>query len=204
MPFFVSKNGQTFGPHEPGEIAVFLRTGTFSPDDFCWQEGWNEWRPISAALPGFASPPAPAVAPPGATTPVGPAPPPIGRRIPEDVEIIGTLKLTDQQTLACRIEGSVESTSSLTIAKEGVIKAKITAESLVVFGAIEGDIHVDGLVVLKSTAVLQGDIHASRIVMEDGAAFNGASHVGARKPDKEKATSRPPSGADAKSPAPRA
>lgn len=201
MPFFVSKNGQTFGPHEPGEIAVFLRTGTFSAEDHCWQEGWDAWRPISEALPNLASAPAPSTPIPGNPA-ASPAPPVFGQRIPGDVEIVGTLKLEDQQTLACRVDGSIESSSSLTIAKEGVIKARITAESLVVFGTIEGDIHVDGLVVLKSTAVLQGDIHAARIVMEDGATFNGASHVGARKPDK--ATSRTPSGAGAKSPAHRA
>lgn len=198
MPLFVSKNGQTFGPHEPGEIAVFLRAGTFDPEDYCWQEGWNEWRPISAALPGLASAPAPAVAPPGAPA-VNPAPPAIGHRIPEDVEIIGVLKLSGQQTLACRVEGSIESSSPLTIAREAVIKAGISAESVVIFGTVEGDIRIDGLVALKSTAALQGDIHAARIVMEDGASFNGASHVGPGKDAKP--TSRTPSGGDAASPA---
>jgi len=37
MPFFITKNGQTYGPHEADEIAVFLAAGDFLPEDFCWQ-----------------------------------------------------------------------------------------------------------------------------------------------------------------------
>lgn len=195
MPIFVSKNGQTFGPHEPGELAAFLRNGTFLPGDFCWKEGWSEWRPLSTVVPGTT----PVTTPPPAARPAAsPPPPPTGNRIPEDVEITGTLKFSAQQTFAGKMDGPIDSDHPLTLAKEARVKGKITAESLVVFGSVEGNLHVKGLVALKSTADLRGDVHAARIVMEDGAVFNGSSHVGAKPAG---ATNPPPSSSAAKSPA---
>jgi hypothetical protein len=47
---FITQNGQTFGPHDPEEIADFIDTGKFRPDNLCWREGWAEWRPISSFL----------------------------------------------------------------------------------------------------------------------------------------------------------
>lgn len=196
MPIFVSKNGQTFGPHEPGELAAFLRNGTFLPEDFCWKDGWTEWRPISTVLPGTT----PVTAPPPAARPASsPPPPPIGNRIPDDVEITGTLKFSAQQTFGGKMDGPIDSSAPLTLSKEARVKGKITAESLVVFGNVVGDLHVKGLVALKSTAELRGDIHAARIVMEEGAVFNGSSHVGSKQPG---STSPAPSSEATKSPAP--
>ncbi len=180
MPLFVAKNGQTFGPHEPEEIAVFIGTGDFLPEDFCWQEGWAEWRPISSALPSKPVPASPsAVASPPVATP--PLPREKGR-IPDDIEIIGTLKLPDDRTVGCRVEGEIICPSTVTIARDARVKARIKAESVVIFGTVDGEVHASGRAVLKSSATLNGDIHAARVLVEEGAAFSGKSHVSAKAP----------------------
>ena len=179
MPLFITKNGQTFGPHEPEEIAIFLGTGDFLPEDFCWQEGWPEWRPISSVLPQRPIP-----SPPSALTsapPVSSPPPPqLHGQIPSDIEIIGTLKLPDERTVTCRVEGEIHSPAAVTIARDAKVKARITAESVVIFGSVEGEVHVTGRAVLKSSSTLTGDIHAARVLVEEGATFNGKSHVNAK------------------------
>ena len=212
MALFVTKNGQTFGPHEPEEIAIFLGTGDFLPEDFCWQEGWPEWRPISAVLPDRPAPAEPlalASAPPVASPP----PPQTNGHIPADIEIIGTLKLPDERAVTCRVEGEIHCPSTVIIPRENRVKARIQAESVVIFGTVEGDIHATGRAVLKSSSTLHGDIHAARVLVEEGATFNGKSHVNAKKdiaaaaakapqsPARKKATNPAPSNADAKSPA---
>ena len=176
MPLFVSKNGQTFGPHEPEEVAIFLGTGDFLPEDFCWQEGWPEWRPISSVLPDrplAAQPHAVADAPPMASPP----PPQSNGHIPADIEIIGTLKLPDERAVTCRVEGEIHSPSTVIIPRGVQVKACIKAESAVIFGTVEGDVHVTGRAVLKSSSTLHGDIRAARVLVEEGATFNGKSHV---------------------------
>ena len=169
MPLFVSKNGQTFGPHEPEEIATFVGAGQFLPEDYCWQEGWAEWRPISAVLPD------------GAVQSVENSNPPRNNgHIPADIEIIGTLKLPDERVVTCRVDGEIHSPSTVIIPAENRVKARIKAESAVIFGTVEGDIHVTGRAVLKSSSTLHGDIRAARVLVEEGATFNGKSHVNAK------------------------
>ncbi len=188
MALFVTKNGQTFGPHETEEIAIFLGTGDFLPDDYCWQEGWNEWRPISSVLPDRPAPAEPAAvaaAPPVATPP----PPQNNGHIPDDIEIIGTLKLPGERTVTCRVEGEIISPATVIIPRDNRVKARIKAESVVIFGTVEGDIHATGRAVLKSSSTLLGDIHAARVLVEEGAAFKGKSHVSPAKKSPEPAKS---------------
>jgi cytoskeletal protein CcmA (bactofilin family) len=208
MGLFVTKNGQTFGPHEPEEIAIFLGTGDFLPEDFCWQEGWAEWRTISSVLPDRPAPADPLAlnAPPVSSPP----PPRHQGQIPDDIVIVGTLKLPDERTVTCLVEGEIHSPSTVTIARGTRVKAHIKAESVVVFGTVEGEIQARGRAVLKSSATLHGDIHAARVLVEEGATFNGKSHVNAKRASgaetkpasgRKKSTTPPSSAADAKSPA---
>jgi cytoskeletal protein CcmA (bactofilin family) len=76
------------------------------------------------------------------------------------------------------IEGTIEGTiahhkKNLTIGKNGRVTADIHASSVLVEGALNGDIHSDGLVSLAKDAMVIGDVYCNRIVMEDGARFNG-------------------------------
>ncbi len=76
------------------------------------------------------------------------------------------------------IEGTIEGTiahhkKNLTIGKNGRVTADIHASSVLVEGELNGDIHSDGLVSLAKDATVIGDVYCNRIVMEDGARFNG-------------------------------
>ncbi len=76
------------------------------------------------------------------------------------------------------IEGTIEGTiahhkKNLTIGKNGRVTADIHASSVLVEGALNGDIHSDGLVSLAKDAMVIGNVYCARIVMEDGARFNG-------------------------------
>ena len=137
-----------------------------------------------------------------------PPPPQNNGHIPSDIEIIGTLKLPDERTVTCRVEGEIVSPSTVIIPRENRVKASIKAESVIIFGTVEGDIHAVGRAVLKSSSTLHGNIHAARVLVEEGATFNGKSHVNPKhtpiaKPSGggKKSTSQPSAAAGAKSPA---
>ncbi len=76
------------------------------------------------------------------------------------------------------IEGHIEGTiahhkKNLTIGKQGRVTADIHASSVIVEGELNGDIHGDGLVSLARSSTVNGNVFCSRLVMEDGATFNG-------------------------------
>ena len=53
------------------------------------------------------------------------------------------------------------------------MNAEIHASVVEARGRIEGDIHCKDIVHLYSTAVVHGTIHCERLVVDDGAAFEG-------------------------------
>lgn len=76
------------------------------------------------------------------------------------------------------IEGTIEGTiahhkKNLTIGKQGRVTADIHASSVIIEGELNGDIHSDGLVSLANDATVNGNVYCSRLVMQDGAQFNG-------------------------------
>ncbi len=76
------------------------------------------------------------------------------------------------------IEGTIEGTiahhkKNLTIGAKGRVKADIHASSVLVEGQLDGDIHSDGLVSLAKGATVNGNINCARLVLQDGARFNG-------------------------------
>jgi len=76
------------------------------------------------------------------------------------------------------IEGTIEGTiahhkKNLTIGSKGRVSADIHASSVLVEGQLDGDIHSDGLVSLAKGAAVNGDIYCARLVLQDGACFNG-------------------------------
>ena len=83
------------------------------------------------------------------------------------------------------IEGQVEGTIShhknrLTVGKLGRVKADIDASSVIVEGQLIGDIRGEEVVTLASGADVTGNIFCRRIVIEDGAIFNGRIDTGER------------------------
>ena len=88
------------------------------------------------------------------------------------------------------IEGSIEGTiahhkKNLTIGKQGRVTADIHATSVLVEGVLNGDIPSDGLVSLAKGSTVTGNIYCTRLVMEDGAQFNGKVEMSKPSPVKE-------------------
>ena len=88
------------------------------------------------------------------------------------------------------IEGSIEGTiahhkKNLTIGKQGRVTADIHATSVLVEGVLNGDITSDGLVSLAKGSTVTGNLYCTRLVMEDGAQFNGKVEMSKPSPVKE-------------------
>ena len=94
----------------------------------------------------------------------------------EDVIIEGTL------------EGEVRIARDLRVAQGGSVKAKVSAQSVVLAGEMVGDCHASQKVEITSTGRLTGDIRAPKIVIAEGAVFKGNSDMSGPKDQRKEHT----------------
>ena len=95
-----------------------------------------------------------------------------------DVEIKGSLKFSNDLIIDGKIEGEVTSDGSLTIGENADVSGEVKTKSVVIFGKVNGNITVTDRCELKANAVLEGDIVAGTLSIEEGATFMGRSSVG--------------------------
>jgi cytoskeletal protein CcmA (bactofilin family) len=95
-----------------------------------------------------------------------------------DVEIKGSIKFSHDLIIDGKIEGEVSSDGALTVGENANIKGEIKTRAVTIFGKVEGNITVTERCELKSNAVLQGDVNAGTLAIEEGATFHGRSQVG--------------------------
>lgn len=50
MSILIFKDGQQYGPYDLNDIQEQVTQGAFGTSDLCWQEGWEDWRPLSYIL----------------------------------------------------------------------------------------------------------------------------------------------------------
>jgi len=82
-----------------------------------------------------------------------------------------------------RIEGTITLTDNrVTIGRNGVVSANITAKEVVVMGKLSGNVTVTDRVDIRAEGSVTGDVSAHRLSIEDGAFFKGS--VDLRKSDK--------------------
>ena len=120
----------------------------------------------------------------------------IGRSITIRGEVTGDEDLL----IEGRVEGSVNlKQHAVTVGPAGDVKANIIGRVVTVEGNVEGNLQAEEQVVLRSTALVQGDISAPRLVLEDGARFSGgvdmseANERAAAPPPQRSAAARPES-----------
>jgi cytoskeletal protein CcmA (bactofilin family) len=85
----------------------------------------------------------------------------------------GELHADEELLIKGQIEGSITHSQRITVCGEGVVKANIKAQTIVVEGTVEGDLQADKAIQIKDTARLKGNVHAPSVSIVEGAQFNG-------------------------------
>jgi cytoskeletal protein CcmA (bactofilin family) len=99
--------------------------------------------------------------------------------IGRSITIKGEVKGDEDLLIQGQVDGSVDlKLHSVTVGSEGRVKANITGRVVTVEGQVEGDLKAQEQVILTSTARVQGDLAAPRIVLENGATFRGLVDMG--------------------------
>jgi cytoskeletal protein CcmA (bactofilin family) len=106
-----------------------------------------------------------------------PVAPKSGGLLSRGVSIKGTVKFRDELLIDGEVEGTIDSTGSLTVGEHASIKGEIRSKSVKVRGTVEGDIFASERCELQAGCTLQGDIEAPRLVVDENATFLGSAKV---------------------------
>ena len=102
----------------------------------------------------------------------------IGREVAnigKSVFIKGELNSREDLTIDGQVEGKIElKDHTLTIGSTGKTTAEVFAKTLIVMGAINGNIAASEKVDLRDGAAVEGDIVAPRVAIAEGAHFRGS------------------------------
>ena len=100
------------------------------------------------------------------------------------IQFKGELSADEDLIIQGKVEGSIIHKQRLTIGREGSVHASVDAQSVVIEGAMEGDVRAEKSVAVKETARMTGNISAPSVTILQGANFNGSVDMSGAKPAK--------------------
>ena len=90
----------------------------------------------------------------------------------------GTLNVSSSMRVDGKILGEVTCSDSLLVGKTGVVEASVKVKSATIGGRVVGDIEASEVVVLEGNSTVDGDVTTKKLIIEEGAVFNGTCHMG--------------------------
>ena len=96
----------------------------------------------------------------------------------KNVTVKGQIFAREDLTIDGEVEGTVECHEHrLTIGPNARVQAGLKAREIIIQGSIQGNVDATDKIDIKKEAKLVGDIKTSRIVIEDGAYFEGSIDI---------------------------
>lgn len=96
--------------------------------------------------------------------------------IAKGTKITGTIDIECKLHVDGQVDGTVKSSSVVTIGSSGIIKGEVFAEKLVVSGEMQGNADCTNIEILTGGKV-NGDIVSTNLVIESQAIFEGHSKI---------------------------
>lgn len=93
--------------------------------------------------------------------------------IPRQTVITGSLKTDAPGQIAGIINGDVMANNRIVILKDGIVNGDVSAEELIVFGKINGNVNRCNKMTVQSAAVIKGNITTIEIHIEKDAIIEG-------------------------------
>ena len=95
-------------------------------------------------------------------------------RIGKTIVIRGEVKGAEDLTIDGRVEGTVQlSDNRLTIGPNANVAADLAARDVLIMGQVQGNVNATGRVELRAGCLVEGDVRALRLAIEDNAGFHG-------------------------------
>lgn len=95
-----------------------------------------------------------------------------GMRVVGDCHTEGTLRIEGT------VEGTVRAGKAVVLGKDGVVEGDITTQDAVIGGRVDGSIVAESRLELQATCLIEGQIQARRIKLDEGGRVNGTVQIG--------------------------
>jgi len=96
-----------------------------------------------------------------------------GAKLEGTVVSAGSLRIDGQ------VKGQINAEGDVLLSPQSQVEADIRAQNVVVAGLVEGDIDVDGLLCVRASGRVLGNVRALRVSVDDGAVVRGRCSMGA-------------------------
>ena len=94
--------------------------------------------------------------------------------IGQSIRLKGEIVAREPFLIAGRVEGTIEvDQHTLTIAEGATVHATVTADSIVIEGAVKGDLAATKKIAVQPTAQVEGELSAPSISIAEGARMDG-------------------------------
>ncbi len=97
------------------------------------------------------------------------------------MHIVGDCDTTDTVRIEGRVEGSVRAEKAVVIGKGGHVTGDIQTQDAVIAGTVRGALDVDSRLELQATCVIDGEIRATRLKLDEGGIVNGSVSIGRKE-----------------------
>ena len=98
--------------------------------------------------------------------------------ISEGTILEGQLRVDGDLRIEGLIKGTVSSKGKVTMLKSGRVDGDIICQHAEISGLVNGKLKVQEVLMLKANALVEGDIHTGKLVIENGVKFNGNCIMG--------------------------
>jgi len=93
------------------------------------------------------------------------------------VEIKGDIGTKGSIRIDGKVEGNITADGNITIGDTGEILGNLNGKAITVGGIVKGIVHSHDKLTLEAKAVVEGDLFAKVLVIEEGARFHGKSSM---------------------------
>ena len=95
----------------------------------------------------------------------------------QGAEFIGKLIFNGSVRIDGNFQGEIFGQGSLVVGEGALVKADIAVKSVYISGDVQGNIEVKEKLNIHPTGKFLGDVHTPVFIMEEGAFFDGRSHM---------------------------
>lgn len=117
-------------------------------------------------------------------------------RIVEGTKIIGDILSESNLRIDGEVKGNVSTSSKVVIGESGMIIGNLTCQDADIEGKIEGNLRIESLLVLREQSKVYGEIHTTKLHVEEGAVFLGECKMTTAGPQRSVSTSTSPEADD--------
>ena len=118
-------------------------------------------------------------------------------QIGHSVTIKGDISGNSDVRVAGNINGSITIEGELIVERQGYVEGEIKTTTAVIAGSVKGNIDCSDKLILESTSQYEGNIKTKRLIIQEGAIFQGNCQMNAKPAAAEKQTAAPKKEANA-------